>query len=136
MEGHEKMKAIRRYYVTSRGSIHTPRCAILKRSEVGCSSTTGSLPDLIKHRGYKFCKRCDPWSYHYTAISTWEPIVVKEIRQDVIRLARYYFRNGAEIKNSSKINLAEIKKSAAEETYRPLAKLVEKEANIRKANVK
>lgn len=78
MDGHEDMKAIRPYFVSSTGVVHTKRCRHAPKSNQKWSS----LPRLLA-TGLRPCKQCDPSTYHAVAMARWTPSIADELESAI-----------------------------------------------------
>lgn len=83
MEGHGTMRAIRPFYVTSNGTLHTSRCRYAREG----TKIWGSVPRL-REQGYTPCRKCAPWVLHSQAMDQWIPEVQKIVKDRLPEIAQ------------------------------------------------
>ncbi len=70
MEGHGSMRAIRPFYISRSGLIHTQECQYARHGR----KVWGSVPRLTA-KGLRPCRACRPWEVHSQAMEKWVPEV-------------------------------------------------------------
>jgi len=79
MPDHEHMKAIRPYYVSKTGKLHTSSCGY------GGRKVWGTAPRLVS-QGYAPCRSCNVFAFHDRALRDWQPKLAAYLKSELLKL--------------------------------------------------
>lgn len=79
MDGHEKMRAFKTYYVSTSKIIHRNGCVYANNSR----AISAHYPNL-RNQGFTGCKKCKPWITHERSKAKWKPFLLKIPVEEIV----------------------------------------------------
>ncbi len=82
MAEHGVMHAIKPYYVSNSGLVHTKDCYHAPSGEL----VWGTLPRILNDRVIGTCEKCKPWNYHKRAKVEWRPEIERFLQKKLNKM--------------------------------------------------